>query len=289
MAKTLKDCINSLVNQTVTDFRLIIIDDASSDETEDVIRSFSDKRIHYKRNERRRGIAASRNIGIKELNDEGIVLFIDADCYAEPSWVAACLKAFSDEPLAIAVEGITTYGGAGYHPGLSEKSYHFDFKAGMCHTDNCAYRIEVFQKIGGFDEENFNHLLEDTDFFYRARKAFRDRKFLVCPEMKVIHRKSFWGISGFFRDTHKVRYFIRIIKKHGRLDYGAGRFGSYILSPKNFILAAFPPAIFLYLVWGRRRIVNLYDLFFVPLYIVKAYYYRILVWYYALKEKVLII
>ena len=156
-------------------------------------------------------------------------------------------------------------------------------------THNCAYRISVFKQIGGFDEENFNYLLEDTDFFYRAKNAFPEDKFLICSNMKVIHRKAIWTISGFFKDTYKVRYFIGIIKKHGRRDFGAGKLGSFILSPKNFMLAIFPPLIFVYL-WGyHRRISGPYDLLFIPLYVIKAYYYRLLVWYYSVREKIFVI
>lgn len=49
MGKMLKDCINSLLNQSITYFRLIIIDDASSDGTEDIVKGFTDKRINHKK------------------------------------------------------------------------------------------------------------------------------------------------------------------------------------------------------------------------------------------------
>ena len=289
MAGTLKGCIKSLLDQTAPNFRLIIINDASTDNTEDTVNSFSDKRIYYKRNDKHLGIAASRNRGLAELKNEKIVFFTDADCCVESDWIKEGVKAFDSDLSIVAVEGITTYEREGYHPQLSEKSYHSDFIPGMCHTDNCAYSSSVFQKIGRFDETNFNYLLEDTDFFYRARKAFPEKKFLVCPNMKAIHRKATWGIYGFLIDTHKVKYFIKIIKIHGRLDYGAGRLGSFVLSPKNFILAIFPPAILIYLWRYNRRISNLYDVLFVLLYIAKAYYYRLLVCYYGLKEKIFII
>ena len=289
MAGSLRDCINSLLNQTVPNFRLIIIDDASSDETKEMINNFSDKRIHYKINEKRLGIAASRNKAFSELRDEKIIFFIDADCYAAPNWIKEGLKMFSDNPSVIAVEGLTIYEKTGYRPALSEKSYHMDLEPGMCHTHNCAYKVEVFREIGGFDEENFNYLLEDTDFFYRARKAFPDKEFSICPTMRVVHQKTLWTIAGFFRDTYKVKYFIRIIKRHGRLDFGAGKLGSFILSPKNFILALFPPAILVYLCGQGRKIGGPYDLLFILLYVIKAYYYRLLVWYYAVKEKIFVI
>lgn len=289
MGKMLKDCINSLLNQSITDFRLIIIDDASSDGTEDIVKGFTDKRINHKKNNKHLGIAASRNAGIAELKNEKIVFFIDADCYANSNWLKEGLNAFISDSSVLAVEGATTYGGNNYHPRLSEKFYHMDCKPGLFQTHNCAYKIEVFQQIGGFDEENFNYSNEDVDFFYRAKKEFPGKKFLVCPNMKVVHQVSYWNITKFFKDTYKAKYIIRFIKKHGRLDFGSGMLGSFILSPNNLILGLFPPLIFIYILKKHIKISNLYDLLFILLYIIKAYHYRFMVWYYALKEKIFVI
>ena len=56
----LKDCINSTIKPVqVTDFRLIIFDDASSDGTEDILKGFTDKRINHKKTINTYGIAAS--------------------------------------------------------------------------------------------------------------------------------------------------------------------------------------------------------------------------------------
>lgn len=289
MAKTLKDCIDSLLNQSITNFRLIIIDDSSSDETEKLVKSFSDKRIHYKKNNVHSGIATSRNNGLSELKNEKIVFFTDADCYAESNWIKEGLKILMNDSSVIAIEGLTIYGRESYYSRLSEKFYHKAFKPGMCKTYNCAYRIEVFQKVGEFDDVNFNYFAEDTDFFYRAKKAFPEKKFLVSPSMKVIHQISFWTIPKFFSDAHRAKIFIKLIKKHGRLDFGAGKLGSFILSPKKFILAVFPPLIFIYIWINHIKIKNLYDLLFILLYVAKAYYYRLLVWYYAFKEKIFVL
>ena len=289
MAKTLKDCIDSLLNQSVQNFRLIIVDDLSSDETEKIIKDFSDKRIDYKKNNEHLGIAASRNKGLSELKNEKIIFFTDADCCPKSNWIEEGLNLFMKDPSVIAVEGLAAYGGEGYHPRLSEKFYHRDFKPGVCKTYNCAYRIEVFRQIGKFDDINFNYFAEDTDFFYRAKKAFPEKKFLVSANMKAIHQISFWTISEFFSDAHRARIFMKLIKKHGRLDFGAGRLGSFILSPKKFILAIFPPLIFIYIWINHIKIRNFYDFLFVLLYILRAYYYRLLVWCYAFKEKIFVI
>ncbi|WP_436629415.1 glycosyltransferase family 2 protein [Latilactobacillus sakei] len=72
-----KECLESILNQTFSDFELIIIDDGSSDDTVEIIKSFKDKRIHYFY-QMNSGISAARNNGIKHAKGKYIV-FIDSD------------------------------------------------------------------------------------------------------------------------------------------------------------------------------------------------------------------
>ncbi|XTR52761.1 glycosyltransferase [Pseudarthrobacter sp. So.54] len=60
-ADYLRDSINSVLMQTVDDFELIIVDDGSTDDTQNVVRSFDDERIRYLYQENQ-GIAAARNM-----------------------------------------------------------------------------------------------------------------------------------------------------------------------------------------------------------------------------------
>lgn len=58
----LRECIDSILNQTFHDFELIILNDCSTDaNVEKTVKSYSDKRIHYYTNEQNLGIADSRN------------------------------------------------------------------------------------------------------------------------------------------------------------------------------------------------------------------------------------
>src|SRR5688572_25455679 len=59
--KYLRDAIQSILNQTFTDFELIIINDGSTDESERIINSFSDKRIRYIRNDKNLGLIETLN------------------------------------------------------------------------------------------------------------------------------------------------------------------------------------------------------------------------------------
>ena len=59
--KYLKECIESILNQTFTDFELIILNDASTNNLDDIVNSFNDKRIRYYKNETNLGITKTRN------------------------------------------------------------------------------------------------------------------------------------------------------------------------------------------------------------------------------------
>ncbi|MCL2202463.1 MAG: glycosyltransferase [Defluviitaleaceae bacterium] len=76
--KTIKDSIQSVLSQSYTYFELIIIDDCSTDNTNEIIHMFTDPRIHYICNEKNSGVATSRNVGIKIATGEWIA-FLDSD------------------------------------------------------------------------------------------------------------------------------------------------------------------------------------------------------------------
>ena len=57
--------IKSVLNQTYQDFEIIIVDDASTDNTKEVVSNFNDERIRYIQHEENKGEAAARNTGIK--------------------------------------------------------------------------------------------------------------------------------------------------------------------------------------------------------------------------------
>ncbi|SMM98926.1 Glycosyltransferase [uncultured Candidatus Thioglobus sp.] len=81
--KYLKEAINSILNQTFTDFEFIIINDGSTDNTENIILSYDDERIIYIKNQENLKISKTLNKGIELAKGEYIAR-MDADDISIP-------------------------------------------------------------------------------------------------------------------------------------------------------------------------------------------------------------
>ena len=77
-SKYIAESIMSVINQTYTKWELIIVDDCSNDDTDNVVAQFNDERIRYLKNEKNSGAALTRNYAIREANGEWIA-FLDSD------------------------------------------------------------------------------------------------------------------------------------------------------------------------------------------------------------------
>ena len=76
----ISNAIDSILNQSYANFELIIVDDCSSDNTEEIVRSYQkkDKRIIYIKLDRNSGANYARNIGLKKATGDYIT-FQDSD------------------------------------------------------------------------------------------------------------------------------------------------------------------------------------------------------------------
>lgn len=77
-AKFIGDSIESVLSQTYANWELIIVDDCSTDETDEVVSRFDDNRIRYLKNEKNSGAAISRNRALREAKGRWIA-FLDSD------------------------------------------------------------------------------------------------------------------------------------------------------------------------------------------------------------------
>lgn len=98
-ATYISDSIKSIQAQTYTNWELLIVDDCSTDESPDVIRSFNDPRIILLQNEKNSGAAISRNYALREAKGKWIA-FLDSDDTWAPEKLEKQIKFMKDNDYA---------------------------------------------------------------------------------------------------------------------------------------------------------------------------------------------
>lgn len=82
-AHSIRKAIDSILTQSFQNFEIIVIDDASKDNTQEIVLSIDDERIRYYKNEVNQERCVSRNIGIEKANGT-YICFLDSDDYHLP-------------------------------------------------------------------------------------------------------------------------------------------------------------------------------------------------------------
>ena len=96
----LKRAVVTVLAQTFSDFELVILDDASTDDTPDVIRSVKDPRVRYFRQPHNVGISRNWGTGLEMARGEFVGLLMDDDRY-EPDFLARRVAALREHTAAV--------------------------------------------------------------------------------------------------------------------------------------------------------------------------------------------
>jgi glycosyltransferase involved in cell wall biosynthesis len=103
-AHFIANAIQSIIHQTYQEWELIIVNDGSTDNTEDVVNPYlKDKRIRYFKKENT-GAAHSRNVGVL-LAKHKWISFLDSDDEAKPNWLLTISSFMYDENVAMICNG----------------------------------------------------------------------------------------------------------------------------------------------------------------------------------------
>lgn len=200
--KLLDRCLHALAQQTWQGFKVVVIDNAS---TQPVPETFLERHagIEFIWSNRNLGFAAANNLVIRNQADAEWVALLNPDAFPEPDWLARLMEATQQHPgyaafgsrqLIAGSEHLLDGDGDAYHiSGLVWREGHGKAVASAKQEvreifSPCAaaalYRRDALLETGGFDEDFFCYV-EDVDLGFRLRlMGYRS---LLVPAAVVRH------------------------------------------------------------------------------------------------------
>jgi glycosyltransferase involved in cell wall biosynthesis len=214
VSRYLQQAIESVLAQRYQDVELIVVDDASTDETAGLV--LRSPQAFYFRRAENGGQAASRNDGARHAKGEYLA-FLDQDDLWEPSMLEETVALMQAEPDAAVVHC------DGYQ--VSERNEILEYDGAMKHfatitqllrgghdvaTSGSLFRKASFDAVGGYDQQL--PIWEDIDLAIRLYQRFR---LLHLPKPLYRHRLYSHNAS---RDIPSERMLLgrrRFLEKHG--------------------------------------------------------------------------
>ncbi len=189
----LKSCIDSLLVQNVKDYEIIVVNDASNDETKDILDSYQDPRLRIFHNDTQRGPSFSRNRAAFEAQGD-ILALIDSDCIPHEDWLERLFEPFEkDFEVMIAGGKILDHDSNNFWEKVNSRGDFVSRNEGYVKKVfgcNMAIRRDFFAK-NKFDENVYP--AEELDLCLRCKK--QNKEIYYTPEAQVVHfrRNSFLG------------------------------------------------------------------------------------------------
>lgn len=152
--------IESALSQTYHDLEVIVVDNASDDNTEDVVASYADPRLKFFKNPKNLGLFGNFNRCI-ELSRGDLIHILHSDDYIDPHFTKTCVRFFKEHPNVS-----LTFTSAEMHTPSQTRAIRY------------ADRDIVMPAPGGF------------------RKILRERCFITCPSV-MIRRSVYEGVGKY--------------------------------------------------------------------------------------------
>ena len=196
-AQHLNRCLEAIRASSYSSYEIILVDDGSTDNSIDIARK---KGAMVFQLPHQSGPATARNFGAKKAKGD-ILFFVDADVLIKPETVARVVTDFQQNPDIAAVFG-------SYDDSPAESNFLSQYKnlfhhfvhqqassEAMTFWAGCgAIRRELFQEIGGFDQERYRRPeIEDIELGYRMRRV--GYRILLDKELQVKHLKQWRFVS----------------------------------------------------------------------------------------------
>jgi len=215
--KTIEGCLKSLLNQDYKGkYEIIVADDGSTDGTEEIVRKFPKSKVRLIKLPHR-GPAAARNGGAKSAKGD-ILLFTDADCIADRSWLAEMLRPFPGKNIA-GVQGAYKTKQKSLMARLAQLEIEERYKRLLKSESidwvgsySAGYRKKIFLAFRGFNEGYTTASGEDPDLSYKMAKA--GHRLVFNPSAIVYHTHPS-TLSKYFRQKlFRAVWRVRLYKRH---------------------------------------------------------------------------
>jgi len=232
----LKGCLESILSQSFTDYEIILVDNASSDDSVDFVKD-NFPQVKIIQNNKNIGFAEGNNIGIKNSHGEIIVLF-NPDAVADKNWLSKLVDVLQSSKKIAAVTGKMYYLGDQYGKDAvfctwskidpySATPYNFHNNEPVSKVDYLSgaamvIKRDVFEKIGLMDSDYFLYF-EETDLCARMIRAGYD--LMYVPDAIVWH-----AVSPLSNSKNKVYYMER-----SRIRFALKNFDSAYVTSFFFI------------------------------------------------------
>lgn len=201
--------MESLHDQSYTNYEIIVVNGPSTDETDNVLKRYSNIKVILQKE--LNGLSFARNLGIRVSKGE-IIAFIDDDAVANVDWIKLIASSYTDSKIG----GV---GGLVYGPGKT----HFQFDNGVIDKcgipdairnldktvkkgeysimmgTNCSFRKSVIYEVGGFDPY-FRYYHDESELCVRVIKAgytimYQRDAFVVHYMVEGHNRKSPYDLN----------------------------------------------------------------------------------------------
>lgn len=217
-AEYLSTSIKSALNQIFPDYEIIVVDDGSNDNTEEVVKSFDSAKIKYVKKEHS-GAPRTRNRAITEANGEYIVWLADDDMLlpAALQYYSTFLK--KDPRIDVLYSHLRMFNSdsENSNPRNATEWYHkndealaFLLKGSPVTDGGCAVRKKIYEQIGNYNE-NFSRA-QDYEFWSRL---IQKQKYILklVPKYLYLYRIHNSNITGKFKENTDFSYEVKIINQ----------------------------------------------------------------------------
>lgn len=202
----LERAIGSILDQTITDIELILVDDRSSDDSLEIASTFADPRVTIIRNQVNMGLAASLDLGI-ESSSSSLIARQDQDDWAAPNRLARQIEFLNEnrdvglvgtwaQVIAVGDQDSSTVIHEHRHPtDDAELRWRLLWNSPFVHS-SIMMRRDLVRRAGGYSAGGSQHFPEDYSLWVRMAG--------ICalaniPEFLQVYRQTPSGLSRTLR------------------------------------------------------------------------------------------